>query len=183
MPKKETSTGDWVISETGNWNVASDFARVKIMIPLSKCEYYEDIAKFGYDAISEELMGQHIQNDYVRFVGLRRLINELLRVCKNTMFAMKVGKTKETLDGYEKRLVKVRNILPLIIKVKRDNISKTKDIILIPDEFEKTLEIVLNLKSLINIPLNKNHLIFTDKEEFDPHAFKESIKERMTSKG
>lgn len=183
MPKQEKSTGEWVISETGNWNVASDFARVKIMIPLSKCEYYEDIAKFGYDAISEELMGQHIQNDYVRFVGLRRLINELLRICKNTMFAMKVGKTKETLGNYEKRLVEVRKILPIIIQIKRDNINKTRNLILNPEEFEKTLEIVLNLKSLINIPLNKNHLIFTDKEEFDPQAYKKSIKERMIGKG
>ena len=50
-------------------------------------------------------------------------------------------------------------------------------------KFNKVLEIVFEIKSAINFPLNRNHLIFTDREEFDPHAYKKAMKERMTHKG
>ena len=43
-PKEE----GYNISETGNWNVASDYSRLKIMKPLYNCDIYENIAKFGY---------------------------------------------------------------------------------------------------------------------------------------
>ncbi|KKL77847.1 hypothetical protein LCGC14_2030750, partial [marine sediment metagenome] len=49
--------------------------------------------------------------------------------------------------------------------------------------YEKVLERVLEIKALINEPLNKNHLIFTDKKEFDPRAFKEGIKKRIIGQG
>ena len=183
MPKKDASTGEPIISDTGNWNVASDFARIKIMTPLTKCEYYEDIAMFGYESIIEELMGYQIENDFVRYTGLKRLINELLKVCKNSRFAMKKGDTKEELKDYEDKLKKIKKILPLLVRIRKDGINKTKELKIINEKFDKTLQIVIELKSFINFPLNKNHLIFTDREEFDPNAFKTSLKERMKNRG
>ena len=183
MPKTDKTTGEAIISESGNWNVASDFARIKIMIPLAKCEYYEDIAKFGYESIAEELMGYAVPNDLVRYTGLRRLINELIKVCKNSKFAMKKGKTKEKLKEYETQLKKIKNILHTLVYVRTNNVNKTKELIIINEKFDKVFEIVLEIKSAINIPLNQNHLIFTDKEEFDPHAYKTSMKERMMHRG
>ena len=183
MPKHDSTTGEAIVSESGNWNVASDFARIKIMLPLAKCEHYEDITRFGYESIAEELMGYQVPNDYVRYTGLTRLINELLKICKNSMFAMKKGNTKKDLEDYEKELKRIKGILNLLVVVKRNNINKTKELVIIPDKFNDVFEIVLQIKSSINIPLNQNHLIFTDKEEFDPHAYKKSMKERMTSRG
>ena len=183
MPKKDYSTGENIVSDTGNWNVASDFARIKIMMPLAKCDYYEDIAKFGYESIIEELMGYQIQNDLVRYTGLKRLINELLKICKNSKFAMKRGNSKQKLQNYEDELKRIKKVLNLLVNVKKNEVNKTKELIIIPEKFDKVLEVVLEIKSFINIPLNQNHLIFTDKEEFDPHAYKQAMKERMVNRG
>ncbi len=184
MPKKDFSTGENIISETGNWNVASDFARIKIMLPLEKCECYEDIATFGYESIIEELMGYQIQNDFVRYKGLERLIKELLKICKNSKFAMKREGTEKALKEYEEKLKQIKNILPSLIEIKNNLISKTKEWKIINSKkFDRVLEIVIEIKSFINFPLNQNHLIFTDKPEFDPHSYKKSVKERMTDRG
>ena len=183
MPKRDNVTGESIISESGNWNVASDFARIKIMTPLAKCEYFEDIAKFGYESIADELMNFEIPNDLVRYAGLRRLIEELIKVCKNSKFAMKKGKTKETLNNHQENLKKIKNLLHLLVYVKKNNINKTSELTIINEKFDKVFDIVLEIKSSINIPLNQNHLIFTDKEEFDPHAYKKTMKERMIHRG
>ena len=183
MPKKDYSTGESIISESGNWNVASDFARVKIMIPLAKCDYYEDIATFGYESIIDELMGYSIPNDFVRYTGLKRLVKELIRICKNSKFAMKKAKTKDDMKSYEKELEKIKKILPILVNMKKNHATKTEELRIIPEKFEKVLHVVLEIKSGINFPLNQNHLIFTDKEEFDPHAYKNAMKERMTNRG
>lgn len=182
MPKKDLSTGEMIISDSGNWNVASDFARIKIMVPLAKCDYYEDIAKFGSESIIEELLGYQIQEDLVKYTGLKRLINELLKICKNSAFAMKKGKTNEKLKEHENNLKRIKNVLPVLVHIKKNDIIKTSELIL-NKKFDETLDLVLEIKSLINIPLNQNHLIFTDKEEFDPHAYKRSTKERMVHRG
>ena len=39
---------DSVISEHGTWNVAADYARIKIMEPLALADQYELIATFGF---------------------------------------------------------------------------------------------------------------------------------------
>ncbi len=183
MPKKDSSTGESIISESGNWNVAADFSRIKIMTPLAKCEYYKDIATFGYESIIEELMGYQIQNDVVRFKGLKRLINELLKVCKNAKFAMKKAGTKETLKDYEDKLKQIKKVLHLLVNVRKNDVNKTKELIIIPEKFDNVLEIATEIESAINYPLNKNHLIFTDKEDFDPGAYKKAQKDRMVNRG
>ena len=48
MPKKDKSSGDHVISESGNWNVAAQFSKSKIMDPLDRCDIYENLARYGY---------------------------------------------------------------------------------------------------------------------------------------
>ncbi len=183
MPKKDYSTGENIVSETGNWNVASDFSRVKIMIPLTKCEYFKDIATFGYEEIAEQLMGANVQNDLVRFTGLKRYINELLKICKTCKFVMKKGNTEKTLKGLEEKLKKIKKVINLLIKVKKNNVNNTKELIIDNEKFDKVLEIVMDIESAINFPLNQNHLIFTDKEEFDPHAHKDQLKKRIIGKG
>ncbi len=183
MPKKDLSTGEKIISESGNWNVAADFARIKIMTPLAKCEYYEDIAMFGTESIIEELAGYQIENDFVRYTGLKRLVNELLKICKNSKFAMKIGNTKKDLEDYEKKLKKIKGVLHLLFDIKKNHVNNTQELRIIPKKFNEVFEIVLEIKSSINIPLNQNHLIFTNKEEFDVHAYKKSMKERMINRG
>lgn len=184
MPKKDDGE-DGIISETGNWNVADDFSRSKIMRPLIMADYYEDIALFGYESIAEELIGYTApSNDLVRIKALKRLIKTLIRVIDNSKFALKKAGTKEKILGYRANLVAIEKCIPLLIKITYDQIKDERAVVISnPQLFDEFLEKVSLIKSTINEPLNKNHLIFTDKEEFDPKAFKEKIKDRILNHG
>lgn len=174
---------NFILSETGNWNVAADFSKIKIMKLLANCDVYENIAEFGYDTLQEELMNVGIPNDNLRIMGFKRLVKELIKIIKNSKFAMKKDSTNKDMEGFEKRLIKIRKIIPALSKRKTSQRTKVSVIEILPKNFDIILQEVLEIKSEINIPLNKNHLIFTDKEEFDPKAYKKKIFEGAVSRG
>lgn len=177
MAKKEEGYNQ---SETGNWNVASDYSRIKIMKPLDSCDHYENIARFGYDTLIEQLENFGIPLDTLKIIGFERLINELLKVCGNVKFAMKVGGTADELKKIKKDLEKIRGLISVLSKT----ITKQKKkILVLNNNYYKTLDIVIGLKAELNEPLNKNHLIFTNKEEFDPKAQKDRIMEEAKTRG
>lgn len=169
------------VSELGNWNVASDYSRLKIMKPLDFCDHYENIARFGYDTMIEQLENFGVPLDTLKLIGFERLVNELIKLCDNSMFAMKSGGTKKELKGIEDKLKIIRKIIPTLSKT--INKQKSKVITIIPEKYYKVLDIVADIKSKVNEPLNKNHLIFTNKEEFDPKAYKEQIIADATTRG
>jgi len=182
MPKDEEK---YITSELGNWNVADQFAKGKIMRPLNLCDYYEDIACFGYESIAEELVNfQAPPNDVIRIKAIKRLVRELIRLIDNAKFALKVSGTLKTALGYKKQLIKLQATIPNLVKINKNQIEKTTTIrIKDPGLFDKILAAICEIKSKINEPLNKNHLIFTDREEFDPKAFKKNLKDRMVEQG
>lgn len=184
MPKKDSSES-YMISEYGNWNVADQYSKSKILRPLNLCDYYEDIATYGYESIAEELAYFDAPpNDLIRIKGLRRLIKELVRLIDNCKFALKVPGTKKTVLVYKKNLKDYEKILPRLIDKQHNHIEGTSTVYICDyDLFDQVLASVVHIKSRINEPLNKNHLIFTDKEEFDPKAYKEYLKKRMVEKG
>ena len=163
------------ISDTGNWNSASDFSRLKIMKPLEFCDHYENIARFGYDTLIEELQNYGVPLDNLKLIGFERLISELLKICGNVKFAMKVVGTDKELEKIKDDLEKIRKLIPLLSKT----ISKQRKQIMKLDnkKYYRALDIVIKIKSNLNLPLNKNHLIFTDKKEFDPKAHKKQLME------
>lgn len=183
MPKKESDAG--MVSETGNWNVADSYSRMKIMKPLIMCDLYEDIAIFGYESIIEELDNyQAPPNDVIRIKAVKRLIRELLRLIDNAKFAMKKSGTKKEILKYRHYLENLEKILPKVIEVDYEYQNENNSVSIVDEKsFNQILEKISEIKSKINEPLNKNHLIFTDKEEFDPKAFKERLKERMVNQG
>ncbi len=178
MAKKEEG---YNVSELGNWNVASDYSRLKIMKPLDFCDHYENIARFGYDTLIEQLENFGIPLDTLKIIGLERLINELIKLCGNSRFAMKTSNTKKELEKLEELLKAIRKIIPVLSRT----ITKQgkKETILISDRFYKTLDNVIEIKNKLNEPLNKNHLIFTNKEEFDPKTYKKQIMEDAQTRG
>jgi len=169
------------ISESGNWNVASDYAKIKIMKPLDYVDHYENIARFGYDTLLEQLENFGIPLDNLKLIGFERLINELIKLCYNAEFSMKAAGTKKMLMDYKKEIEDFRKILPVLSKtiVKQGK----KSLVLDNEKYYKVLDKVIELKAKLNEPLNKNHLIFTDKQEFDPKAYKKQIKEGATTRG
>ncbi len=170
-------------SESGNWNVASDYARLKIMKPLYNCDIYENIAKFGYDSFEQQLENYGVPEESLRLMGLDRLIHELLKLIENSKFAMKKNNTREEIDGFEEILRKLLEFTPKISTTRVNQIKKTKETIINEPLFNKILNKVLEIKGKINEPLNKNDLIFTGKEEFDPVAYKKEVFEQATTKG
>ncbi len=180
MPQKEEG---YNISDTGNWNVASDYARLKIMKPLYNCDIYENIAKFGYDSFSEQLENYGIPEEGLRLMGLDRLIHELLKLIQNSEFAMKAKGTKETLEKFEEILKGILKFTPKISTIKVNQIKKTKETKIDETIFNLILNKVLDIKANINEPLNKNDLIFTSREEFDPIAYKKQVFDQATTRG
>ncbi|KKM81133.1 hypothetical protein LCGC14_1332840 [marine sediment metagenome] len=182
MPQKDGKES--IISESGNWNVADQYTKSKIMRPLNLCDYYEDIAMFGYETIADELINYSSPpNDVIKYKALLRLLHELIRLIDNCKFALKVGKTKEQVLKYREQLIELSGLCPKLIKSNIDQSGAMVFKITNLARFDKLLSIACKIKSKINEPLNKNHLIFTDREEFDPKAWKKSLKERMISQG
>ena len=169
------------ISDSGNWNVASDFSRIKIMKPLDYCDHYENIARFGYDTLIEQLENFGVPLDTLKLIGFERLIYELLKLCGNSRFAMKVAGTLDELTKLEKKLKEIQKIIPILSKT----ITKQKKQILTlnPKKYYPALNMVVEIKAKLNEPLNKNHLIFTDKQEFDPKAYKKQIMSDAKNRG
>lgn len=178
MDKKEEG---YNVSELGNWNVASDYSRLKIMKPLDFSDHYENIARFGYDTLIEQLENFGIPLDTLKLIGFERLINELLKLCGNVKFAMKSAGTSKRLKELKETLEKYRKIIPLLSKTIKK--QKGKELVLIPEKYYKALDNVIEIKSKLNEPLNKNHLIFTNKEEYDPRKEKEQIMASAVTRG
>jgi len=169
------------VSELGNWNVASDYSRLKIMKPLDFADHYENIARFGYDTLIEQLENFGVPLDTLKLIGFERLVNELIKLCGNVKFAMKVGKTLKEIEEIETKLTRVRSLIPMLSRVVTK--QRKRETILNTEKYYKVLDYVVSLKAKLNEPLNKNHLIFTNKEEFDPKAYKKQIMEDARTRG
>lgn len=169
------------VSELGNWNVASEFARIKIMKPLDYCDHYENIARFGYDTLIEQLENFGVPLDTLKLIGFERLVGELLKLCENSKFAMKVASTRTDLETLEKDLKSIEKIIPALSKIITK--QRKQKLVLIKNRYNTALKIVIEIKSKLNEPLNKNHLIFTDKQEFDPQAYKKQIMADAKTRG
>lgn len=172
------------ISDTGNWNVASDYSKLKIMKPLYLCDEYATISTFGTSHLVEELQSnQLISIDDMKIRGFQRLIHHLIMIIDNSYFAIKKDKGREDLESYKKELIRFKKITGILFKYQVNHIRKTRTLMIIQDKYNPVLDRILEIKSLINIPLNRNHLIFTDKEEFDPQKYKKEIFDSITTRG
>jgi hypothetical protein len=179
MAKEE----NYNISDTGNWNVASKFSELKIMRPLFLCDEYAEIAEFGTSSLIAELENPY-PDDMLKIKGFQRLINKLILLIDNAIFAIKSSKSDvESLKTYKDQFKTIKKIIPSFTKTSFNQRLHTSNIKLNHEEYEKALEIVLQIKSEINTPLNRNHLIFVDKEEVDVKELKQKIIDDVTSRG
>ena len=176
MTKREEG---YNVSDTGNWNVASDFSKFKIMEPLRLADGYSNIATFGHDDFYAEV--GNVPIDVLKIMGFERLVECLITLIDNALFAIKYG--NQDLVNFKKELLRIKKIIPVLYKVKTNQIKKTKELEIEMVSYKEVLERVKVIKSEINIPLNKNHLIYTDKVEFDPQKYKEQVFKTATERG
>lgn len=180
MQKREDG---YNISETGNWNVANDYSKLKIMKNLYLSDEYADVAYFGQSSLVEELIQLDIPTDVLRLKGFDRLINCLIKVIDNSIFAIKTKTDRKKLRKHREKLMEINSIKSTLYKVSRNQKTKKQSIRIEEEKYSKVLEIVFKIKRLINYPLNRSDLIFTSKEEFDPKKYKDDVMERASTKG
>lgn len=172
MPKN-----DFEKSETGNWNVASDYAKYKIMKWLAEADDMEMVATFGVYNFEDSFYLSQTAKAQARIKALYRLRKILEMIINNTRFAIKSNTDKDLLKRYSENLDLISKGIKNVEQVRRD---RNKKIIEIKEEiFSKYLDILIDIKSGINQPLNNADLIFSHSEEFDPEAYKKAIKERF----
>ncbi len=106
MPKRDEG-----ISETGNWNVASDYSRYKIMKPLELADEYEVIAMFGASDLIQEF-GLHISISESKIKGFERLVYTLIMLINNTLFAIKKDRGRADIELYLKELNGINKRIP-----------------------------------------------------------------------
>lgn len=180
MPKTEDSYG---ISDTGNWNVAADYVKEKIMKNLTLADEYSKIAIFGSITMQEEIQGS-FNIDEMKLTGLRRLLHCLILLIDNSIFAVKQPGSKELLGGHKKVLERItRKLLPTLYTKETSPRRKGVFLKINEERYQRVLEKVLEIKSKINQPLNDNHLIFTSKKEFNSGDFKKNRIDRMINEG
>ncbi len=183
MPPRDNSD-EAMYSESGNWNVAAKFSEKKIMEAMIKCEYFKDVAEFGFQSLTEQLINYNVSVDLIKKVAMERWVSELIKITKNARFAMKSKGTKEELEKCYKNLKSVKDtILPNLYRVSKSDVKKTSQVVLNKSQYQIVFEALLNIEADINIPLNKNDLIFTHKDDFDPGAFKARIADRIVNRG
>lgn len=182
MPKGSDEKG---ISETGNWNVAADFSKFKIMKYLYLSDQYSAIATFGYDSILDELEGivSMIPIDQLRLTGLRRLIDCLITLIGNSRFAIKSKTLQGELDKEKENLEKLITLFPMLYETTTKVRAKTRTIKINEKTFSKFMKEVERIKIWLNEPLNKYHLIFVNKEEVDITEAKEAFMKQAINRG
>ena len=166
------------VSETGNWNVAKAYSHSKILSPLIYADEYLTIATFGALSLINQL-NLDANEDYVKLRAFERLIFYLIMVIDNSIFAVK--KNKEKLIEYREKLQRYKKIIPKLYDYSTNQLKKTKYLKLKEKVYNEALDEVSEIRAKINEPLNQNHLIFTDKEIFNPNEYKKKIKERFIS--
>jgi len=175
---------DNLISELGNWNSAMIYAISEIAKPLAMTTVYRDIAKHGYSSFIEDITSYGIPRDKLRLDGFKWLVTELLKVIENSKSFLKIKGTKDEIEKYEKKLIQIEKLieLPILYKITTDR-NGNKKVRLFEDKFNAVLDIVLKIRTDIKTPLNKNDLIFINREEFDPQEYKRQMIEDATLRG
>lgn len=97
----------------------------------------------------------------------------------NTIFAIKKPKDKQLFLDWKAELERIYEIIPALYMNKVNSITKTKEVFIKKESYEKVLKRVVEIKSNINDPLNRNDLIFRYVEEFDPVKYKEEMMKEM----
>lgn len=180
MPKKNIDHID--LSETGNWNVASDYTKLKIMKWLFFADEYEIIATFGTSDMLEEYEISEEMQVMNRIKALQRLIKTLELIGKNCIFAVKSA-DKETLKTSLDKLKKIKKISSASYKITTDARTHKRGYKIQEEKFDNILEFLIEIKTEMNEPLNKADLIFTHREEHDPKKIKDELMKALTEIG
>jgi hypothetical protein len=155
------------------------------MKPLYLADEYEKIAKRGFTTLFEELVIpiSDFDKDALKIKGFENLIDNLLLIIDNSSFAIKIKDDIENLNKAYEKIKDIEIIMPMLYDTVSNQKTGTTKIKIKEGEYYPILDVLSRLKRDINRYLNNANLIFINREQFDPHEFKRSIKERMINRG
>lgn len=172
---------DFESSETGNWNVAADYTRLKIMKLLYHLDEYEIIATFGTSELVSEFVTSDELKDIAKIKAIKRLHQTLTMLINNTKFAVK----KDGRDRLHKFLEELEQLTALFDHIKietRNERTKQKITRINEKPFAILLKALIKIKAEVNEPLNRSDLIFFgSNEEYDPKQMKEMLIHRLST--
>ena len=171
------------ISETGTWNQADVFSYDMIMELIKNSGIYLKIARTGFASLNEKKNWEETPIDVLKIEGFEWLIDTLIDLLRNTRFVMKKKDSLKDSEKYEKQLIKIKSIIPILSKITTNQRDHTKTLKIIYEKYNPILEMVSKIRSEINTPLNKNNLIFIDKEMIDPKVYEKKIMYDLIHRG
>lgn len=176
--KKELANED----PTGNWNFSQAYSEQLIFEWFLKCSNYETLAKFGTLSILEEFQGidPAIKNE-LRIKGLTRLVDGIIRIYKNSIFAIKYPTDKEKMKTLKVEAELIQSNLKLSYReMIRD---ETKQIQINEIVFNEFLNRLSNIIEQQKEYMNKSNLIFIYKPLFNAKEHKKKLMEEMAERG
>lgn len=179
---------DWEEIQSGNWNVAKPYTTEKILKWLVQIDYFQTISIFGYSNIESDVFikDKNLQNTS-RLHALKRLIHSIISLIRNTKFAVtgsderggekKKLTHKNKFDIYTKRLLKIEKHIYLL-RLEKKRGQRIVELNINEKFFERIMEEINSIIDDVQFILNKNDLIFTHTEEYDPKKIKQGLKQR-----
>ena len=157
------------------WNVAQGYTHLKILKPLVETDKLVKIAIYGTENIEDSFNVPDQLKINMRIEAINRLIDILKEIIENSDFAMNLKGTSDKLKELEKNVLNVEEVISGISKITTD--QRTQESIIRIDEqhFRLCLEELRKVKKEIQVPLNKNSLIFPMSDEINLEKLKDEL--------
>jgi len=175
MPKEETVKED--LTE-GNWNVAGDYVKQKILKYLVQVDFFYELAIFGCnDIYGDVFLKDENFRKTARLLAVKRLIHTIITLLRNSKFSIH-PKDQPSFQKYDERLLKIEKNL---FQLRHDIKQRGKLVIQINEDlFDKIInEIMATIMDDVNFKLNKAGFIFTQKEEYNVKEQMKKFQERI----
>ena len=165
-------------TETANWNSAQQYSEVLITQHFINADRLKEIARFGTLDLEGSILGNIPPHILIkaRYNALERYYFEIESVIENSFFALRT-KDKPDVEKIRKSMEKIKPLIKKVIVREGGKESIREEL------FEKIFEALRALMEELKSPINKSDLIFGHKEEFDPLAHKQAIKENLINVG
>jgi hypothetical protein len=170
---------------TGNWNSAREYSEELIIKLLLNAKDHLRLARSGALNVTEEIQNlvYKVNIDDLKLIGFKSLVNDLMDVIDNSLFAIKGETDQKLVKKYFDRLDRIYKLIPKLSTTSEDQVKGIVKVKIVNERYEKLLRIVSHIKRKLLYPMNRSDLIFTSKKEFNPKDFKDKMKKRMTEHG
>lgn len=171
--------------ESGNWNLADYYSKLKIGRHLVEIDNLIELAAFGTNDLVQEFIIDEPTKQIARIHALERLHKKLSLVVNNTLFAIKKKEDKIKLKYYSSVIEKIS---PLLAHTKKKKIihsysGRSESIVINEKIFSRVLLILERVHRDVLDILNKSDLIFASMEDFDPEKLKNEFHRQFIEEG